>query len=250
MRILAGTVTALRRVVDLALIALIAIVLFGLFLAKFVPMTGHQTIIVGGGSMQPAIELGSAVIIGPVSSEELAAGDVVSLEVGTGRTLFTHRIVEVVNRPDGTWVRTKGDANAHADPTLVAASAIIGRVQWTIPWAGFLLALLSVPAGVIFVLGLAATLLAIAWLLESLESDTEQVALVTRDATGGEPIAARPSGPGSVFRLPVAAGGPTLASFRNVTRPTVPEQLARSRDIRARHNRWLAARQHGRPGPE
>jgi signal peptidase len=250
MRILAGTMTALRRIVDLTLIALIAVVLFVLFLAKIVPMTGHQTIIIGGGSMQPAIQLGSAVIIGPVRPEELAAGDVVSLQIGTNQTIFTHRIVEVVSRPDGTWVRTKGDANAHPDPTLVAASAIIGRVQWTIPWAGFLLALLSAPAGVIFVVGLAATLLAIAWLLESLESDSEQVVLVARDPTRGEPIAARAAGPGSVFRTPVAAGGPSLASFGDTARPTVPEQLARSRDIRSRHNRWLAARQHGRPRAE
>ena len=38
-----------------------------------------------------------------------------------------------------------------------------------LPLIGYLVALMSLPVGILFVLGLAATLLAIAWLLESLE---------------------------------------------------------------------------------
>ena len=45
--------------------------------------------------------------------------------------------------------------------------------------------------GVVFVLGLAATLLAIAWLLESLEFDTEEAAVRGASDPEGEPIAAR-----------------------------------------------------------
>jgi signal peptidase len=244
MRIMAGTMIALRRIVDLTLIALIGVVLFGLFLGKIVPLTGHQTIIIGGGSMQPAIGLGAAVVIGPVKPADLASGDVVTLQVGPDRAIFTHRIVDVASRPDGIWVRTKGDANSNPDPTLVPAAAILGRVEWSIPWAGFLLALLSLPVGVIFVLGLAATLLAIAWLLESLESETEQVVVeVAPDAGRGEPISARPARPRPRFGMPLAAGGSSLAAYRDVGRPTVPEQLARSRDVRVRHNRWLAGRE-------
>ena len=191
MRILAGTTIALRRIVDLTLIALIGVVLFGLILGKLVPLTGRQTIIIGGGSMQPAIGLGAAVVIGPVRPADLATGDVVSLQTGPDRATFTHRIVAVVDRPDGVWIRTQGDANAEPDPTLVPATAILGRVEWSIPWAGFLLALLSLPVGVVFVLGLAATLLAIAWLLESLEFDTEEAAVRGASDPEGEPIAAR-----------------------------------------------------------
>ncbi|HEX5824803.1 MAG TPA: signal peptidase I [Candidatus Limnocylindrales bacterium] len=247
MRILAGTTTVLRRIVDLTLIALIVLVLFGLILGKIVPLTGHQTIIIGGGSMQPAIGLGAAVVIGPVRPTDLATGDVVSLNVGAERTTFTHRVVDVVSRADGVWIRTKGDANAEPDPSLVPATSILGRVEWTIPWAGYLLALLSLPVGVIFVLGLAATLLAIAWLLESVETETDQIVVrVAPDASRGEPIAARPDAIGSGFGTPLAAGGPSMATFRNVARPTVPEQLSRSRHIRVQHNRWLADL-HDRP---
>src|SRR5262245_4474256 len=169
MRILASSTVWLRRIVDIALIALIVVVLSGVALGKLVPLTGRQTVVIGGGSMSPAIPLGSAVVIASVDPASLARGDVVSLQVSDQKATFTHRIVDVVDRPDGRWIRTKGDANAAPDPTLVPASAVIGRVEVAIPLMGYLIALLSLPVGVLFVVGLAATLLAIAWLLESLE---------------------------------------------------------------------------------
>jgi signal peptidase len=251
MGILAGTMTALRRIVDLALIVLIVIVLFGVILGKVVPLTGRQTIIIGGASMEPAIRIGSAIVIAPVRPTDLSVGDVVSLQVGADRATFTHRIVAVVPRDDGIWIRTKGDANAEPDPTLVPASSILGREEWAIPFAGYLMALLSLPIGVVFILGLAATLVAIAWLLESLEPDTERVVIrQAPDASRGEPIAARPS-PGLVrsFRQPgPLAGGLVTAtpagtgSYATAARPTVREQLERSRDVRTQRADWRAGR--------
>jgi signal peptidase len=257
MRILAGTTTSLRRIVDVTLIVLIAVVLFGLILGKLVPLTGHRTIIIGGASMEPAIALGSAVVVAPVQPANLASGDVVSLQIGPDRATFTHRIVDLVTRADGLWIRTKGDANAEPDPTLVPATAVVGRVEWSIPWAGFLLAFLSLPVGILFVLGLAATLMAIAWLLESLESDDLAVVVhPVPDPAGGEPIAARPvvrrafMPAAFATHSPAAAGsGGAVATFRDVARPTVPQQLARSRDNRFRRNRWEAAHEQRRPGP-
>jgi signal peptidase I len=122
--------------------------------------------------MEPAIHLGSAIIVAPVAAADLRVGDVVSLRAGDNNSLFTHRIVEVVDQPDGRWIRTKGDANSSPDPTPVHASAVEGRVQLAIPLAGYLIALLSIPTGVLFLIGLAATLLAAVWLLESLELDS------------------------------------------------------------------------------
>jgi len=253
MRLVAGTMTALRRIVDLALIGLIMLVLFGLALGKVVPLTGHQTIIIGGGSMEPSIGLGSAIVIGSVQPTDLVAGDVVSLQVGPEHATFTHRIVDVIERPDGIWIRTKGDANAAADPTLVPASAILGRVAWAIPYAGYLLALLSLPIGVLFVFGLAATLLAIAWLLESLESDGDRAGeQAPSDVARGEPIPARPLGrpsahadaigTSSIVAPAVPHRSGSTARFTAVARPTVPEQLARISEVRALRGRWLAGR--------
>ena len=235
----------IRRVLDALLLALIIVVLGGVVLGKLVPLTGRQTIVIGGGSMEPAVPLGSAVIIKPVDAAALKVGDIVSLKAGPQNALYTHRIVAVIDRPDGRWVQTKGDANADQDPTLVHASAIVGRTEVVIPLAGYLIVLLSIPAGVLFLIGLAASLLAGAWLLESLEP--EWVAKGTarplpRRPLSGEPIAARPGAPKPVT-------GPAGAGF--AARPTIPEQLARSRETRVRRARWSSAfpRRDHRPLP-
>jgi signal peptidase I len=234
MRTLSSGTVIVRRFLDAVLIALILVVLFGVILGKVVPLTGRQTIIIGGQSMEPAIHIGSAIIVAPVGAAELRVGDVVSLRAGDDNALFTHRIVEVVDRPDGRWIRTKGDANASPDPTLVHASAVVGRVQLAIPLAGYLIALLSIPTGVLFLIGLAATLLAAVWLLESLELDSldrgRAQDVPTLGPGLGEPLSAR----SSAARALAVEGG-----FGHV-RLTIAEQIALSRATRERRDRWQA----------
>jgi signal peptidase len=270
MRILAGATTVLRRIVDIGLLALILVVLFGVLLGKGAPLVGRQSIVIGGSSMEPAIHLGAAIVVQPVDPATLAVGDVVSMQIGPERTTYTHRIVAVVDRADGRWIRTKGDSNPVPDPTLVPVSAIIGRVELNVPFAGYLLALLSIPVGVIFVVGLAATLLAIAWLLESLEPDTRSVRrrdgslpdapagvdpsrrrALDLEITRGEPIPARPTrmtlanGLGPAWPAGAAMG--SAAGTGDATRPTVRQQIDRSHAVRRRRARWLSGRGHGRP---
>jgi signal peptidase I len=223
MRILAGATTALRRIVDLSLVILVLVVLLGVVLGKGAPLVGRQSIVIGGGSMEPTIGLGAAIVVRPVAAADLVVGDVVSMQVGPASTTFTHRIVDVVDRADGRWIRTKGDANAEPDPTLVAATEVIGRVELAIPLAGYLLALLSLPMGVMFVIGLAATLLAIAWLLESLEPEPRPA----RSAAGTGAIEPEPLAPASSVSPARAAIDPVLMSGEPIAvRPAAPVRSA------------------------
>jgi signal peptidase len=234
MRILAAATAGLRRLLDVLLIGLIVMVLLGVVLGKVVPLTGRQTMIVGGSSMEPAIGLGAAVVISPIPADALRAGDVVSLRAGDQHAIFTHRIVEVVDRADGRWIQTKGDANADPDPTLVPASDVIGRSEFSVPFAGYLLALLSIPTGVIFLIGLAATLLAGAWLLESLELERSNRVTVdflpAGDRGRGEPIALRES---SVLSLS------TEGAFGASVQLSQGEQMAAMRAARQRRQPLL-----------
>ena len=238
MRMLGRATAFVRRFLDAVLIALILVVLFGVILGKVVPLTGRQTIIVGGGSMEPAVPIGAAIVVAPVAAADLHVGDVVSLRAGKDRALFTHRIVEILQRADGTWVRTKGDANASPDPTPVPAGDIVGRVQVTIPIAGYLIALLSIPTGVLFLIGLAATLLAAVWLLESLELDD-----VDRDRAASRGDDDRVAGLGEPISVRSAA--PALATSGGYVpvRLTIAEQIAHSRETRKRRDLWQAGTQ-------
>jgi signal peptidase I len=166
-----------RRALDALLLVLIALALAAIVLARVIPwITGGSTLVVSGGSMEPTIPLGSAIHAIPVAPEQLGVGDIVSLKVGAANAVFTHRITRIVDRADGRWIETKGDANADVDPSIVPASAVIGRVALQVPFAGYLITILTEPQGVLFMLGMAGSLLAAVWLLETLELDQRSAA--------------------------------------------------------------------------
>jgi signal peptidase len=158
-----------RRGLDLALIVLVVIGLTTVALARIVPATGRTSLIVTGGSMEPAISLGSVAIVEPVDPGTLQPGDIVSMKAPGAVAVVTHRIVRIVDRADGAWLETRGDANVAADPVLVPSSAVIGRVQAAIPFAGRVMQLLSRPGGVLVLFGIAGLLLLAIWWLESHE---------------------------------------------------------------------------------
>jgi signal peptidase len=168
--VLAKPIRALRRFLDLAFLVLALVVVAALLLARGVPLTGRTTFVVGGPSMEPAVHQGSAIVVEPVDPGKLRVGDLVTMRVGPERAVFTHRIVRLVERPDGLWLETKGDANAAPDPVLVPASAVIGRVALTISAIGYVIAALSTSSGLLLAGGLAGVLLALVLLLEGAES--------------------------------------------------------------------------------
>jgi signal peptidase len=140
-------------------------------LGRVLPALGHPVYVVAGPSMEPAIPIGAAVILEQVDPAALAVGDVVSLRSGPNRAVFTHRIVRLVERDGERWIETRGDANPGPDPSVTPVSAVIGRATLMIPSGGYLLTLLSQPAGVLLILASGATLMVLGWFFESLEID-------------------------------------------------------------------------------
>jgi len=153
----------LGRLVDVALFAVIALGLSSVVVGRVLPLLGHPVYIVAGPSMEPAIGVGSAAILEAVSPDTLAVGDVVSLRSGPDRAVFTHRIIRIAQQDGQTWIETKGDANETVDPSVTPATAVIGRVAISLPYAGYLVSLLSTVRGVILILSTGALLLVLSW---------------------------------------------------------------------------------------
>jgi signal peptidase I len=124
-------------------------------------VSGRSFWFVGSGSMTPTIEVGALLLVAPTSDPH--TGDVVVIRNPDG-THYTHRIVGLVNRSDGLYIRTKGDANANPDPVIVPARSVVGRVEAVLPAIiGWPLRILASPFGKLAVIALSmATLLAIA----------------------------------------------------------------------------------------
>ena len=174
MNVLATAKRMLRRVLDLALVLLVAAALAGVFFGRILPMLGPTTLVVRGPSMAPAIPIGALLVTTPVEAAALAVGDVVSIRVGPELVVFTHRIVRVVPRQGEIWIETKGDANDTSDPALIPASSVVGRVSLTVPLLGYLVALLASLSGVLLLIGLVGVLLLGAWILDSVELEEQE----------------------------------------------------------------------------
>ena len=163
-------VRSIRRLLDVALIGLVLFVLGLVVAVNLGPGLGHQLVVIRGGSMEPAVHLGSVVDVTKVKASDLRPGDIVTLKE-PNEVVVTHRITRVVQLPDGLYIETKGDANPTVDPVLVPASAVTGRVGTTVPGLGYLIYLLTLPLGVLAVFCVALTMLFGLWLLEEMEED-------------------------------------------------------------------------------
>jgi signal peptidase I len=151
------------RVVSTLVVA--AGLLFGAILALSALM-GWQRYVITSGSMTGAYDRGSLVLDEVVPVAELRTGDVITYRppAGSGPDgLVTHRIVSVSGGPGGQRVfRTKGDANAAADPwTFTLAKGEQARVKLGIPYVGFAVAALSRRDLRMIVVGVPAALIAL-----------------------------------------------------------------------------------------
>ena len=106
-------------------------------------LRGERLLVLTSGSMTGTYDAGTAVVVQPITGNQLAAGQIVTFREGD--TWVTHRIVKFLKRPesnpDGTllrgpdgnlvqdyYVQTKGDANADPDPNLVP----VGQVRYQV----------------------------------------------------------------------------------------------------------------------
>lgn len=163
-------ITFARRAVLAVWVALITLVLSIVLLSHVAPALGYQLIIIKGPSMEPTMPLGSLAIERPTSPENIVVGQVVTY-VLPNHVVVTHRVSAVRESNGELLIETHGDANAAPDPALQPGAAVTGVVEAHLPLAGFLLAFLAVPTGMLSAISLLGSLLLLLWLLEDLEDD-------------------------------------------------------------------------------
>ncbi|MFS3129542.1 signal peptidase I [Nocardioides sp. Bht2] len=127
-------------------------------------MLDARVLVVTSGSMAPAIDVGSAVLVRGVAADQVAVGDVVSV-VDDGERVM-HRVVAV--HPSGTGevdydLVLKGDANEAADPTRYDA-AVVDRELVAVPGLGYAIAAMATPLGLFTLIGV---VLVAAWAARS-----------------------------------------------------------------------------------
>lgn len=95
--------------------------------------------IVGSGSMTPTINVGDAIIVDKITKEEMAelkVGDILVFKVG--KSMYTHRIINIDVKNDEYYISTKGDRKGNVvDDWTVKSNDVIGVVKFRIPYVGY-----------------------------------------------------------------------------------------------------------------
>jgi signal peptidase I len=164
---LARILTVASLLADGVLAALVIAVLACVAVTSLGPLLGHPALVIEGGSMAPKIPLGSLVILNVGVPADPRVGEVVAFRTPSGTTI-THRVASLAQVGTTAYVGTKGDANPVADPVITPLAAVVGEVAWTLPGAGYLVALLGRPIGLLALFLVAATVLVQAMLFEEM----------------------------------------------------------------------------------
>ena len=93
---------------------------------------------IASGSMSPTIEVGDIVVVDKWyadNPQELEIGDILVFKVLN--TLYTHRIINITEKNNNYYIRTKGDYKDNAEDTwIVTKSDIVGKVIYRIKYLG------------------------------------------------------------------------------------------------------------------
>ena len=129
--------------------------------SKVPSIGGYSPLIVLTDSMYPNIKRGDLIITKAADAKDVKVGDVISFfdPDGSGTSVLTHRVVELVEEDGKLFFRTKGDANNSEDPSLAPAENLIGLYQSKINGAGNVAMFLQSTPGLIVCIGVPLVLL-------------------------------------------------------------------------------------------
>ncbi len=136
----------LKSVGRIAAILLLLFIISGSLFTIISPFFGWRGEVVISGSMEPAIQTGSVVIVHPIVPDTIQKGDIIMYYSPDRTSLITHRVVDVKSEPTLRFI-TRGDANNNSDINPVVPGQIVGIVAFTIPYLGLLTQFIKTPIG-------------------------------------------------------------------------------------------------------
>jgi signal peptidase len=125
--------------------AALAVAAIAALLVLVPALVGWERYAIVSGSMTGTYDRGSLVLAEVVPVDDLRVGDVITYTPPAGDHLVTHRIAWIGRDDAGRRIfRTKGDANAVADPwTFRLDRPTQARVRMGVPYAGHALTALG-----------------------------------------------------------------------------------------------------------
>lgn len=102
-------------------------------------------------SMYPQISAGDLIICNTLDPEDVRVDDVISFfdPMGSGTSVVTHRVLEIVEENGTLSYRTKGDNNNAEDQVLVPQDKLVGIYRNRIPGLGHVVMFMQTTPGLI-----------------------------------------------------------------------------------------------------
>jgi len=135
------------------------ILIAGLVAVSALDIPGNYKLFtVQSGSMEPEVLKGSIVVIKPQA--DYTKGDVITIsEPENPKVSLTHRIVAIEKKEGKILYTTKGDANKTADTEKRPQENVIGKVLFSVPYAGYPVSYGKTRDGLIFLVVIPATII-------------------------------------------------------------------------------------------
>ncbi len=132
-----------------------------IILVSFLPLKHNFKILtVTSGSMEPTLGVGSAVVVR--GADDYRPDQIITFrapEAKAEKDYVTHRIVSLEEHSDGRYYVTRGDANDAPDSAPIAASAVVGRVLFDVPYIGYVLSYIKTLPGLLILVVVPATII-------------------------------------------------------------------------------------------
>jgi signal peptidase len=131
--------------------ALIMLLMATAVLVFFAPHFGWRVDTVSSGSMEPALKVGGVVVTQPAQAETIRVGDTITFHSPLNNELTSHRVV-AADKGSSLNFQTKGDANEDADPYILPAANLVGKVCFHLPYFGYVAQFIKTPLGLVLTL--------------------------------------------------------------------------------------------------
>ena len=138
-----------------------------------IKVLGISQYIVMTGSMEPNYNIGDIVIDKEIKKEEIKVGDVITFSESDGKSVITHRIIDIIEKDGETYYQTKGDNNSSPDQDLVSYNQIQVKAIYKLDKIGLVLRSFTTGTGII--------ILALIIILGYMKSDRKEKKRIKRE---------------------------------------------------------------------
>lgn len=151
-----GGLSIAGDIILVVLLACAAVLLYALIQMRVTgeapELAGRQFYIVAGSGMEPAFGPGSLLAVTTVKPAALKIDDVIVFtDPGNPAQLDVSRIA-AVNGAEGLTFTIRGDASGEGGDAPIPGESIIGKAEFTIPYAGYILGFARTRSGLISIL--------------------------------------------------------------------------------------------------